>query len=417
VFPTRTRSIPGRLRALAASAAVGLLGLVAEAPARALSFNLICSGDPTCASFNSSAYAGFQAAAARWSALFSDPFTLNLAIGFTPLQPNVLAQAGSVENLITYSYYRSLLGLDRTSSDDQQAHASLGSGSSFNLLINRTADNPNGVGSATPYLDNNGGLNNTWLWANTAIIKALGVTPVYDLANTSLLDASITFTSTLPNSYIWDFDPSDGIASNALDFIGVAAHEIGHALGFVSGVDTLDINSPNNSVNPPAYYNADVFEYVSPLDLYRYSALSAATAGGVIDWTADTRAKYFSLDRGITNLGPFSTGTAHGDGRQASHWQDNLVLGLMDPTFAAGELGVISALDVRSLDVIGYDLSSLTSRSVPAPLPLFGAAAALGWSRRLRRRLAAHRHPANPGSPSSEAALDRGPAAPLPPAG
>ena len=413
-----SRTIPGRLRALAASAAVGLLSLAAEAPARALSFNLICSGDPTCGSFNANAYAGFQTAAARWSALFSDPFTLNLAIGFTALPTNVLARAGSEENLITYSYYRALLAQDRISSDDQQAYGSLGSGSSFNLLINRTADNPNGVGSATPYLDNNGGQNNTWLRANTATIKALGVTPLYAPANTSLLDASITFTSTLPGSYVWDFDPSNGIASDALDFIGVAAHEIGHALGFVSGVDTLDTNAPDNTVTPPAYYNADVFDYVSPLDLYRYSGLSVSTGGGVIDWTADTRAKYFSLDRGLTNLGPFSTGRTYGDGRQASHWQDNLALGLMDPTFAAGELGVISALDVRSLDVIGYDLSSLTSRSVPGPLPLFGAAAALGWSRRLRRRLAAHRHPATSGSLSSEGSLDPGPAAaPPPPAG
>jgi hypothetical protein len=399
------------------SAGLGLLSLGAGAPARALSFNLICSGDPTCASFNSSAYAGFQAAAARWSALFSDPFTLNLEIGYTNnLPPNILGDASLKFARITYSSYRSLLGQDRISSDDQQAYASLGSGSSFDLLINYTADNPNGVGSATPYLDNNGGLNNTSVAVSTSTIKALGGTPVYDpVSNPLQLDSSITFSST----FIWDFDPSDGIAANAYDFVGVAAHEIGHALGFVSGVDFLDyFYSPDNSVTPPAYYNADGLNYVFPLDLYRYSGLSVSTGGGVIDWTADARAKYFSLDRGLTNLGPFSTGIVHGDGYQASHWQDNLALGLMDPTGSPGELLVISALDVRALDVIGYDLSSLTSRSVPGPLPLFGAAAALGWSRRLRRRLVARRQSATPGPRSADRVLDRGPAAaPLPPAG
>ena len=379
------------LRGVAAASLFAMGGAVAAGPARALSFNLICSADPTCASFNSNAYAGFQAAAARWSALFSDPFTLNLQIGFSALAPNVLGSAGTNQNVTSYANYRTLLGLDRLSSDDQQAYSSLGSGSSFGLLINLTADNPNGVGSITPYLDNNGGLNNSIIRLNTANVKALGATPAYAAGNPSQIDASITFSTT----FSWDFDPSDGITAGTYDFIGVAAHEIGHALGFVSGVDTLELYSPDNAVNPPAYYNADDFDDVSPLDLYRYSAQSLATGGGVIDWTGDTRAKYLSFDRGVTNLGAFSTGRSHGDGQQASHWKDNFALGLMDPTIAAGELGVISALDVRALDTIGYDLASITSAAsrVPAPLPLFGAAAAHAWSRRLRRRIGPARRP------------------------
>ncbi len=374
---------------MAAGALLAMAGAAWADPARALSFNLICSADPTCASFNPSAYAGFQTAAARWSALFSDPFTLNLQIGFSALAQNVLGNATFNLNFTSYSGYRAALGLDRLSSDDYQAYSSLGSGSSFDLLINLTADNPNGVGSITPYLDNNGGVNNSTVALSTANVKALGGIPAYLPANTNQIDASITFS----NAFSWDFDPSNGITAGSVDFIGVAAHEIGHALGFVSGVDTLERNSPNNTVNPPVFYNADVFGYVAPLDLYRYSAQSLATGGGVIDWTADTRDKYLSFDRGVTNLGGFSTGGIHGDGWEASHWKDNLALGLMDPTLASGELGVISALDVRGLDAIGYDLASITSAAsrVPAPLPLFGAAAAHVWSRRLRRRIAAGR--------------------------
>ena len=52
----------------------------------------------------------------------------------------------------------------------------------------------------------------------------------------------------------------------------------------------------------------------------------------------------------------FSTGRLNGDGRQASHWKDNLGLGILDPTFAPGELGMVTPLDVRAFDVIGYDL-------------------------------------------------------------
>jgi hypothetical protein len=60
----------------------------------------------------------------------------------------------------------------------------------------------------------------------------------------------------------------------------------------------------------------------------------------------------------------------------------------MDPTFASGEQGVITTLDVLAFDVIGYDRRELTQQ-VPAPLPLAGSFAALGWVRRLRRRLKA----------------------------
>ena len=63
----------------------------------------------------------------------------------------------------------------------------------------------------------------------------------------------------------FDFDPSDGVTSSQYDFEGIAAHEIGHAL-----------------------------------DLFRFSAQSTGTAGGVIDVTERTGAKYFSIDCSVT---------------------------------------------------------------------------------------------------------------------
>jgi hypothetical protein len=41
---------------------------------------------------------------------------------------------------------------------------------------------------------------------------------------------------------------------------------------------------------------------------------------------------------------------------------------------------------------VKYAIANATT-PVPGPLPLFGAAAAFGWSRRLRRRLAVHNRP------------------------
>jgi hypothetical protein len=350
----------------------------------AIDFQYLCVGDPTCSSFNANAYAGFQSAGARWSSLFSDAFTVRLQIGFSNLGANILGGANPSLNYLSYANYRSLLGLDRISASDNAAFASLGSDADVDLLINYTRDSPNGPGSPVPYLDNNAGNNNKILSLATANVKALGITAAYDsIANPSQIDAQISFNS----AFSWDFDPSNGISAGSFDFIGVASHEIGHALGFISGVDLLDTNSPNGV----AYYNADQFVALSSLDLFRYSAQSAAVTGGVNDWTADNRPKYFSLDRGVTSLALFSTGQVHGDGYQAGHWKDNLALGLLDPTFSQGELGVIRPLDVQAFDVIGYDLrsltSQLTSQPVPGPLPLAGAASAYAWSRRLRRRV------------------------------
>lgn len=159
----------------------------------------------------------------------------------------------------------------------------------------------------------------------------------------------------------------------------MAAHEMGHALGFISGVDILDWYSQPIQGGP---YTENNLSYVYSLDLFRYS-LSSYEARA-IDWTADTRDKYFSIDGGTTSLGLFSTGSIYGDLQQASHWKDSRYLGIMDPTAASGEMLSISTLDLTAFDVIGWDLAP---RPVPAPLPILGALSALAWSRKLRQRI------------------------------
>ncbi|MFH7813512.1 NF038122 family metalloprotease, partial [Acetobacter lovaniensis] len=75
-------------------------------------------------------------------------------------------------------------------------------------------------------------------------------------------DGSITFSS----AFAFDFDPTDGIEANSFDFIGVAIHEIGHALGFVSGVDTYDGRTSPGSTNLSSLEGSVV---ASQLDLFR----------------------------------------------------------------------------------------------------------------------------------------------------
>ena len=162
--------------------------------------------------------------------------------------------------------------------------------------------------------------------------------------NPNLLDGIITFTT----SPIFDFDRSNGIAANKIDFVGVAAHEIGHVLGFTTGVDLLVGNS-----SPPGW-NDNELKFVTPLDLFRFTSRSIGPGGGigVIDWTGDDTDKYFSVDGGQTPLATFSRGTNDEEG----HWKNDAGIGIMDPSAVAGDLLKISGMDVRAMDVIGYNL-------------------------------------------------------------
>lgn len=317
---------------------------------------------------------GFQDAAARWASLLNDNVTINLTVGFNSLGGGILGQAAAASDFHTYASVRTALAADATSAADATAVAHLPGGPSFGMLINRTADSPHGAGSATPYLDNNGGNNNQAMYIANAQAKAIGLAVAPQTLSGCIgpCDGFIQFNS----DFAFDFDASNGTNPNAFDFVGVAAHEIGHVLGFISGVDILDYNAPPQ--NGP--FEADEFTFVSALDLFRYSSQSAAQ--GVIDWTADARRKYFSLDG--TTVGPeFSTGAFFGDGRQASHWKDDLFIGLMDPTAGMGETLHITGNDVLAMDAIGWDVTPIPE---PSGWAMLGAGLILLTARQRGRR-------------------------------
>jgi hypothetical protein len=337
---------------LSAAAAAALLA--ASGASHALTFNFTFV-----AGTSAQAQQAFIDAGNRWSALFTDNVVLNMTVGQQSLNPGVLASTGSARSAYSYTDFRSALSGDASSGTDALAVSSLPGGSSFGMLINRTSDNPNGAGSATAYLDNNGSANNTTVRITNANAKALGLTPTSQTVGScaSACDASIVFAT----AFTWDYNPNDGITAGAYDFVGIATHELGHALGFISGVDILDINSTGS------FFAADQFTYVSSVDLFRYS--TASTAQGVIDWTASTTPKYFSLNNGATSIAGFSTGRTWGDGQQNSHWKDSLGLGIMDPTAATGELLSIKPNDVTLFDTIGWNLAPIPE---PATYALFG---------------------------------------------
>ncbi len=334
-----------------------LLAIAVAGQVRAdLTFNITSTG-------NAEADAGFAQAAAFWSGIFEDDVTVNVTAGFSNLGGSILGQAGSQRSLIDYDDFRNAMADDASSADDATMVANLPIGSSFDVFINRTSE-ATGTNGANPYLDNDGGANNTSVRITRANAKALGLIN----GNLGGEDTAITFNS----AFAFDFDPSDGIDSGEIDFVGVAIHELGHAMGFISGVDILDFNSPPNS----GPFNDNLFTFVSSMDFTRHSADSLA-AGADLDFTADNRAKFFSIDGGATAGAPgvdhFSRGVRNGDGRQASHWRDGLGLGIMDPTAApAGNLNVVTELDIQAFDIIGWSFAAVPEPSSIGILGLFG---------------------------------------------
>lgn len=345
-----------KTKLLLASAALFAVPL-ATTPASALTIVLTDDGGGGVVE-GTGAFNAFSAAARFWESVFTNDATVNLTVGFRSLDPGVLAQAGSARTDVDVGTFMNALAATGTTNLDATAvlptlgASTIGATGAVDAII--SGPRPDGTGVALPLervLDNDGGANNSILWANNSVLKAVGL-----LGDDGSSDAAITFSS----NFQFDFNPTDGIDAGAFDFVGIAIHEIGHALGFVSGVDIYDINTG---------FGGDIgqFGLFSALDLFRYSNESAAQ--GALDWAVgghedpDT-ASFFSLDGGATNLfgdAFFSTGSQNGDGRQASHWRDvgfgETQRGIMDPTFGRNQEGIITGLDLAAFDAFGWNLN------------------------------------------------------------
>lgn len=189
----------------------------------------------------------------------------------------------------------------------------------------------------------NGTIDSTYyeLLQTTANNKALG----NDISgDASGLDAYIQLEKPNTNdNWSWSYDYIGGtIGNNQYDFVSVVLHEIGHSLGFISGIDVLN-------------------EYKLPtaLDIFRYSSQSASQ--GAIHFRMGGNS-YFSMNGGTTNLGNFSPGTntsLGGNGHQASHWQTNPQnpLGIMGPQLLKEQIRSISTRDLQVMDVIGWNVN------------------------------------------------------------
>ncbi|MEO0683582.1 MAG: NF038122 family metalloprotease [Cyanobacteria bacterium J06649_11] len=223
-------------------------------------------------------------------------------------------------------------------------------------------------------IDQNGNDNNQKIWMTSGNAKALGLIDGDDqgfdgqiILSNSMFDANGNIISysdwqaqnpqgDFIQDSVWDFfrvlDPNAEVASDKFDFLSVAKHEIGHILGFLSGVDAFKMLDIQATESDESISERDA-TLVSTMDLYRFSEESKQK--GVFDWSS-TSNPFFSIDGGETKLADFADGTSY----QTSHWSEKgdangNPLGIMNPIIGKGEKLDITDLDLQLLDVIGWN--------------------------------------------------------------
>lgn len=330
------------MRMLIAARLAALMGLVAPC---SMGMVIVLTPDAGL-SANPAALATFNRAAQSWSSKFTNNITVNIAAGLTGgfPSPNYIGNTSSVKFQANYDFFRGWIVAAAAGEADDAVVAALPTLAQFNKTL------PAGITFNGKFI------------ATKANFKALGYMDLIDLDTVyGPTDSTITFN----NAVSFDYDNSDGVSPGKIDFESVAVHEIGHALGFISGVDGIDImrNAGTAGETP-----------VTPLDLFRFR-------NGVAGQDPTTLAEFTSFPRFLDTGGvaifddlqsetSLGTGQLTGDGDEASHWKDDdltgKLLGAMDGSIHSGQIHPITAADIRALDLIGYQYVP------PAPEPASG---------------------------------------------
>jgi len=247
----------------------------------------------------------------------NDTVTVTITVSFANLGSGVIGGTSSAYGYVDWATSRSVLVGGVDASDTIQAFL------------------PGGTTVPVRYATNTTTNENRIFWS-LANWKAAGGTA-------SGTDANMQFSTVFP----FDWDPSNGVTANTISFQDVIIHEVGHALGFGSGVDFR-------------------VKDIETLDIFRFRNTDGS---GSNDFNPDTTAEFTARPRWAVKNNPnndvnfdiISTEIVLSDGSpwQASHWREGVpAVGIMDPAFNYAETfypNFFRTTDLTGFDAIGWD--------------------------------------------------------------
>ena len=282
--------------------------ILVTSAAEASPFVINIAWDSSVAAAPSAFKAGVMSAVQFLEDQFTDAVTINIHVGYgevngQSLGSTALGESTSPLTSITYANLVTALKADASSAADSLAIASLPASSPLTGTILTTS----------------------------AQARALG------LSSSSAVDGYVGFS----NTATFDYDNTNGVSPGTYDFNGVVLHEVTEIMGRMLMTGRI--------------LGGTAKDYTA-LDLFHYSA------AGTRDLVA-SKAGYFSVDGGATNLAAFNTVS----GGDAGDWASSVTNDAMDAFSSSGVTNTVSSVDLTTLDVIGWTRSAAAVAALPAP--------------------------------------------------